>query len=147
MHLLINMHNITVWKSNQLYVFDPCLIVTWRELSWLVFRPRTPHGDASPDCFVKSVIRLSDTRVTMTQEWLGPGVITYHRKYDCGVESSAHPLSGLLNTLDRGNLRQLETKNIWPTEPQKSITDWNVKSQGAKYIEDSLNHFKMSIMS
>ena len=63
------------------------------------------------------------------------------------VARRAHQLSGLLNTLDRGNLRQLETKNIWPTEPQKSITDWNVKSQGAKYIEDSLNHFKMSIMS
>ena len=50
------------------------------------------------------------------------------------VARRAHQLSGLLNTLDRGNLRQLETKNIWPAEPQKSITDWNVKSQGANKI-------------
>ena len=43
---------------------------------------------------------------------------------------------------------QRETKNVWPTEPHKSITDWNVESRGANYnSEDSLNHFKMSMSS
>ena len=33
---------------------------------------------------------------------------------------------------------QRETKNVWPTEPHKSITDWNVESQGAKNNTEEL---------
>ena len=84
--------------------------------------------------------------VRMTQAWLGRVVITYHRKYDCGEQSSAlAQWSRLLNTLDRGNLRQLKTKNVWPTEPQISITDWNVESRACANLENSMNHFKVSI--
>ena len=92
---------------------------------------------------VKFVIRLPDSD-PMTQSWLGPVVITYHRKYDCGLERSV--VSFTKHTGPGKFTPQLETKNVWPTEPQISITDWNVVLRAKRCkLEDSLNQFKVSI--
>ena len=143
-----------VWKRNnpQSTGFDPCLIVTWRELCWLVSRARTPHGDSSPDCncFVKSVIRLSDTVSRWRKSDSGAGSYNLSSQiWLWRVELWPAQWSRLLNTLNRGNLRRSEKPKMSDRRSRTNQSQIeNVESRGANYnTEDSLNHFKMSMSS
>ena len=113
---------------------------------------RTPHGDSSPDCncFVKSVIRLSDTVSRWRKSDSGTG--SYNLSSQIWLwrgELCPAQWSRLLNTLNRGNLRRSEKPKMSDRRSRTNQSQIeNVESRGANYnTEDSLNHFKMSMSS